>query len=598
MGLMKRHKILSYIAMMAFVTLGSCTKDFRSSQAEAPLSFAVSAEPFRTSTKAVAVNDMENFLTYCNPMHVLLLDNKDIHEFNVNYDSAVDRWIPEEEYIWRKGEEIVCFAVAPYYDTDNFISIEDDLEISIDMSVHQRDLMYAGFADAGNGDGVADFHFIHMFAAVEFVLDPSLASRLSVGKIEFRNICTTGKFTLEGWVRSDEPGSFTKYCTNDIFSSEDKTIMVIPQALSEDATFVLTASLDGAPEREYETSLAGLDWGQCELKRYKIFFSGDRISLTPVSVDAWNDGADEELKCTSPTSLIDGLDFNRIMIQAAGGASNIESVEFCVNSDITSAYEVQSFDSDSKVYVSFNSESRTLTVSTPSSELYLNPDASQMFANLTSLTSVDFGQLNTSLVRNLSYFFYGCSYLPYVDYSSFNTPDLTNVAGMHGWCFHLETVTFGPRFTTSNVTNMCGMFGACNRLSSLDLSGFDTSKVTTFKWLFESCFKLTEIQGIENFDTSSATDMSYMFSNCDSLTELDLSSFDTYNVRNMDYMLGGTNLTELILGYSFVIPDDCSYVSFLPSEPTQPCSVWALTSTIQKLENSVDMEKYNFVYLD
>jgi surface protein len=50
--------------------------------------------------------------------------------------------------------------------------------------------------------------------------------------------------------------------------------------------------------------------------------------------------------------------------------------------------------------------------------------------------------------------------------------------------------------------------------------------------MFENCSSLTSID-LSGFDTSSATEIRYMFENCSSLTSLDLSSFDTRSVTDM-----------------------------------------------------------------
>ena len=90
-------------------------------------------------------------------------------------------------------------------------------------------------------------------------------------------------------------------------------------------------------------------------------------------------------------------------------------------------------------------------------------------------------------------------------------------------------------FDTSSVTDMRQMFDSCSSLTSLDLSGFDTSLVENMNNMFYNCSSLTELD-LSNFDTSSVTNMSYMFEGCSSLTSLDLSSFDTFSVTDMSGM--------------------------------------------------------------
>ena len=74
------------------------------------------------------------------------------------------------------------------------------------------------------------------------------------------------------------------------------------------------------------------------------------------------------------------------------------------------------------------------------------------------------------------------------------------------------------------------MFAGTNTLRTLDLSNFDTSKVTNMKQMFYNCNAID--LDLRSFDTSKVTDMSWMFQRSQA-TSLDLSSFDTSKVNNM-----------------------------------------------------------------
>ena len=87
-------------------------------------------------------------------------------------------------------------------------------------------------------------------------------------------------------------------------------------------------------------------------------------------------------------------------------------------------------------------------------------------------------------------------------------------------------------FDTSRVTNMYSMFLECSNLERINFGNINTSSVKNMDWLFLFCTKLTSIN-LSNFDTSSVTSMWGMFSGCESLTSIDASKFDTHNVENM-----------------------------------------------------------------
>ena len=94
------------------------------------------------------------------------------------------------------------------------------------------------------------------------------------------------------------------------------------------------------------------------------------------------------------------------------------------------------------------------------------------------------------------------------------------------------------RFDTSRVTNMCSMFDNCISLKQLDLSNFDTSSTTIMDVMFYRCESLIKLN-ISSFDTSSVTGMNTMFDGCSSLTELDISNFDTSSVTDLAFMFQG-----------------------------------------------------------
>ena len=76
------------------------------------------------------------------------------------------------------------------------------------------------------------------------------------------------------------------------------------------------------------------------------------------------------------------------------------------------------------------------------------------------------------------------------------------------------------------------MFYECSRLTSLDVSNFDTSQVTSMESMFSKCSRLTSLD-VSNFDTSRVTDMRFMFEDCSSLISLDVSKFNTSQVTDM-----------------------------------------------------------------
>ena len=137
-------------------------------------------------------------------------------------------------------------------------------------------------------------------------------------------------------------------------------------------------------------------------------------------------------------------------------------------------------------------------------------------------------------LTSMEYMFYGCGSLTSLDLSGFDTSAVTDISEMFCSCNHLTSIDLSS-FDTSAVTIMGAVFSNCSILTSLDLSGFDTSAVTNMSSMFNGCNKLINLD-ISGFDTSAVTNMSSMFSGCSSLINLDISGFDTSAVTYMSNM--------------------------------------------------------------
>ena len=93
------------------------------------------------------------------------------------------------------------------------------------------------------------------------------------------------------------------------------------------------------------------------------------------------------------------------------------------------------------------------------------------------------------------------------------------------------------------------MFSGCSSLTSLNLSNFNTNNVKDMSCMFNECSSLISLN-LHNFNTNNVKDMSYMFSWCSSLTSLNLENFNTNNVNNMSFMFFCcSSLTSLNLSY-------------------------------------------------
>ena len=194
---------------------------------------------------------------------------------------------------------------------------------------------------------------------------------------------------------------------------------------------------------------------------------------------------------------------------------------------------------------------------------------SSMFAGMKQLININLNGFNTSNVKNMEGMFAGCYLLEHLDLRSFDTSNVTNMREMFWNMKSIKNVgkssnndlIFGENFKTSNVTKMGYMFDSMDNLNTLDVSGWDLSKLNVNDNNYSPVLKTNatkiianeiilpgncsgffsgnkRLQSLEIFDvdTSNVTDMSEMFMNCSDLSTIDLNSFNTSNVTDMSRM--------------------------------------------------------------
>ena len=96
---------------------------------------------------------------------------------------------------------------------------------------------------------------------------------------------------------------------------------------------------------------------------------------------------------------------------------------------------------------------------------------------------------------------------------------------------HISTIDVSS-FDTSKVTDMSYMF-QFSGYTSLDLSNFDFSLVTTTYRMFAILPNMTTLVLPQNANTTQLTDVGLMFASCSSITSLDLSGWKFDNITNM-----------------------------------------------------------------
>ena len=297
-----------------------------------------------------------------------------------------------------------------------------------------------------------------------------------------------------------------------------------------------------------------------------------------------------------PAELKPGPDFNSAI---RGLSSDIHHIEFVCNCTVPDGATTVRLEKPAPSGATYTPTpiygymvGETLKVCTAAQEMYANGSCRLMYANLTNLESViygdgfsseyttsmqgmfqysgitstenlDLGLFRTESVDRMDEMFRGCTALETVVLpSSFDFSNVTTMHSMFKECTSLESVTFPENinteslinmqdmfdmcttltvinnlsnFNTGRVTTMFSTFYNCSSLEELDLSNFNTESVTTMKTMFYKCYSLASLD-VSNVNTELVTDMEGMFYSCESLKDLDLSSFNTASVTNMRQM--------------------------------------------------------------
>ncbi|MBC1996669.1 BspA family leucine-rich repeat surface protein, partial [Listeria seeligeri] len=167
----------------------------------------------------------------------------------------------------------------------------------------------------------------------------------------------------------------------------------------------------------------------------------------------------------------------------------------------------------------------------------------------TVLESVRIERSNLSRVTSFALAFYGSGIEKVIirDNNYPIAPSLLTTEGMFKNCSNLMEVDLSG-LDTSAVTTMWDMFNSCRALEELDVSHFDTSSVTNMSYMFYDNEKLEKLD-LSTFDTSSVTNMGTMFKNCTALKSLFLDNF-THAASSTDMFTGTTSLSYLFVSHN------------------------------------------------
>ena len=130
------------------------------------------------------------------------------------------------------------------------------------------------------------------------------------------------------------------------------------------------------------------------------------------------------------------------------------------------------------------------------------------------------------------------------------TNECTNMSAMFAYTDGNYITLDLHTFDTSKVEDMSFMFqemDSIDSLTSINVSNWDTSNVKNMQCMFSGCNALISLD-VSKWNTSKVTDMAAMFYECSSLTSIDVSGFDTSKVADMNSMFGEcSKLTNVVV---------------------------------------------------
>ena len=169
------------------------------------------------------------------------------------------------------------------------------------------------------------------------------------------------------------------------------------------------------------------------------------------------------------------------------------------------------------------------------------PFTKYLYINTTEETTLEIVLKDN--IKTFKNMFRGCQRLNEIALNNINTTEIDDTSSMFEGCEGLNEVKF-EKMNISNIKDTNKMFKKCFNLKNIDIKNFSTGKVKNMSHMFEGCSSLNNTNFISKLSTKSSEDMSEMFFGCSELTSLDLSGFETSNSRTMKGMF--KNMTSLI----------------------------------------------------
>lgn len=169
---------------------------------------------------------------------------------------------------------------------------------------------------------------------------------------------------------------------------------------------------------------------------------------------------------------------------------------------------------------------------------FKNVDASSinstenMFAN-SNVQKINFSKMKFESCVSMRNFFLGCKKLSSIDISGFDTSKVKDFSGMFSGT-GLEEIDLKNVDTSSAVT-FAEMFSGNNKVKNIDISNFKWGGVESSEAMFQDCGVLEKIK-FGRPETNNLKRISKMFYGCKSIQILNLFGFNTEQVTDFSFL--------------------------------------------------------------
>ena len=145
---------------------------------------------------------------------------------------------------------------------------------------------------------------------------------------------------------------------------------------------------------------------------------------------------------------------------------------------------------------------------------------------------IDLTDLDISELNDISYIFYTLN-MEVVDISGWNTSNVTTMENMFSFCDKLKNIIGIENLDVSKLEDATSMFYGCENLVESDLTNWNPVSLQNAQQMFFNCSNLKIIKNIENWQLPNIKCVRYMFSGCTKL-DVDLSNWDLTHIK--DYL--------------------------------------------------------------